>query len=174
MTRLATAATIVLATLSLAIAEDRESLPGAKNYTRVDATVACGGATGVEAFPELRARGFAAVVNLREAGEPGADIDGASRAAQAQGLRYLHIPLSSRNPGAGAFDTFLDAMKDPANSPVYIHCASANRVGAALIPYFMIDRGMSESDAVDAAMQVGLRNAGLMEWGLDYARRHPK
>lgn len=172
MTRLATAATIVLATLSLAIAQDRETLPGAKNYTRVDATVACGGATGVEAFPELRARGFAAVVNLREAGEPGADIDGASRAAQAQGLRYLHIPLSSRNPGAGAFDTFLDAMKDPANSPVYIHCASANRVGAVWLAKRMLLDGWDEQRALAEAEAIGLSSPVLRDFALDYVRQH--
>jgi hypothetical protein len=30
---------------------------------------------------------------------------------------------------------------------------------------------MQEADAVDLAMQVGLRGADLLDWGLDYARR---
>jgi hypothetical protein len=31
---------------------------------------------------------------------------------------------------------------------------------------------MEEQDAVEQAMRVGLRSAEMMEWGLDYARRH--
>ena len=49
--------------------------------------------------------------------------------------------------------------------------AAGNRVGGALIPFFMIDQGMEEEDAVTQAMRVGLRSAELMEWGLEYARR---
>jgi hypothetical protein len=45
-------------------------------------------------------------------------------------------------------------------------------VGGALIPYFMLDQGMDEEDAVDQAMRVGLRSAELLEWGLSYARRN--
>jgi len=40
-----------------------------------------------------------------------------------------------------------------------------------LIPYFMLDEGMSEDAAVEAAMRIGLRGADLLEWGLEYARR---
>ena len=52
-----------------------------------------------------------------------------------------------------------------------LHCASANRVGGALIPHFILDHGMTEDAAVTAAMKVGLRGADLLEWGLEYARR---
>jgi hypothetical protein len=45
-------------------------------------------------------------------------------------------------------------------------------VGGALIPYFILDQDMEEQDAVDQAMRVGLRSAEMMEWGLDYSRRH--
>jgi hypothetical protein len=40
-----------------------------------------------------------------------------------------------------------------------------------LIPYFILDQGMSEDEAVETAMKIGLRGADLLEWGLDYARR---
>jgi hypothetical protein len=36
----------------------------------------------------------------------------------------------------------------------------------------MLDQNVSEQDAVDRAMQAGLRSLELMEWGLDYVRRH--
>ena len=108
----------------------RETLPGAANYTRVDTTVACGGATTAEAWPELQSRGFKAVVNLRQALEPGANIEEARSAATAAGLRYIHLPFSGSSPQASTVDAFIAAVSDPANSPVYMHCGTANRVGA--------------------------------------------
>jgi uncharacterized protein (TIGR01244 family) len=55
-------------------------LAGVTNFSRVDATVGCGGATSPTAMAGLRREGFVSVINLRTAGEPGAEID-ASRAA---------------------------------------------------------------------------------------------
>jgi uncharacterized protein (TIGR01244 family) len=164
--------TLIAVTLAGLADPTAETLPGAVNYTRVDATVACGGATSAEAFPELRARGFAAVVNHREAGEAGADIEGAARAARASGLRYLHIPLSGRSPSAEPFDRFLAAMKDPANSPVYIHCASANRVGAVWLAKRVLVDGWDEQRALAEAQTIGLSSPALRDFALDYVRRH--
>jgi uncharacterized protein (TIGR01244 family) len=149
-----------------------ESLTGAANYTRVDATVACGGATTAAAWPELRERGFKAVINLRQADEPGADISSAKTAAEAAGLRYIHIPLSSSRPDAAAVDAFLVAVRDPANSPVYIHCASANRVGGVWLVKRMLVDGWDEPRALAEADAIGLKSAPLREFMLAYARRH--
>ena len=73
-------------------------------------------------------------------------------------------------------DQILEVVRDRAaqNRPLLVHCASANRVAGALLPHFILDRGMDEEAAVETAMQLGLRGADLMEWGLDYARRHAK
>ena len=47
------------------------------------APAACAGATTTEAYPELKKRGYVAVVSLRRDTEPGADIPGAKAAAAA-------------------------------------------------------------------------------------------
>jgi len=165
-----TAAMVVLPSLALA-GQQPESLPGATNYTRVEATVACGGATSPEAFTELRSRGFAAIVNLRQADEPGADVESASRAARAAGLRYVHIPMSSSAPLPEAFDAFLGALSDPANSPVYIHCASANRVGAAWLAKRMLVDGWDRERALGEAEAIGLKSPVLRDFALEYVER---
>lgn len=150
------------------------AIPGVTNYTRVDATVACGGATTVDAYPALKAEGFAAVINLRRADEAGADIGGSRTAAEAAGLRYIHVPLNSREPTAAAADAFLAAVKDPANSPVYIHCATANRVGAVwLIKRVLVD-GWDVAKATAEAEHIGLRSPHLRQFALDYIAAHPK
>ncbi|OLD60676.1 MAG: hypothetical protein AUF60_00095 [Gemmatimonadetes bacterium 13_1_20CM_69_28] len=53
----------------------------------------------------------------------------------------------------------------------FFYCASGNRVGVTLLPYLMLDQGMSEDDAVTEAMRIGMRNAGLMQEALEYVRR---
>src|SRR2546429_776748 len=39
-----------------------------------------------------------------------------------------------------------------------------------LIPYFMLEQGLEEQEAVAQAMRVGLRSAELMEQALEYVR----
>jgi uncharacterized protein (TIGR01244 family) len=166
-------AVIAVILLSAALAA-QTTPPGTANYTRVDATVACAGATTVEAIPALKAEGFKAIVNLRQATEPGADIDRSKAVAQDAGLKYIHIPFSGSDPSTGAVDEFVRAMKDPSNSPVFIHCASANRAGMMwMIKRVMID-GWSVEKASEEAERAGLKNARLKAFALDYLKQHGK
>jgi hypothetical protein len=41
-----------------------------------------------------------------------------------------------------------------------------------MIAYLMLDEKLSEEDAVEQAMRIGLRSPEYLEWGLDYVRRH--
>lgn len=147
-------------------------IPGVTHYTRVDATVACGGATSPDAYAALKAEGFAAVINLRQAEEPGADIDQARAAAKAAGLRYIHVPLNGHAPSAHAADAFLAAVRDPDNSPVYIHCATANRVGAVWLIKRVVVDGWDVDKATAEAERVGLRSPVLKQFALDYIAAH--
>lgn len=141
---------------------------GVVNYTRVDATVACAGATPPEAMADLKARGFAAVVNFRTAGERGASVDAGKTAAEAAGLKYFHLPF--RQPSAQIVETFLDTVSEPSNQPVYVHCGSANRVGAMwLIKRVKLD-GWAVDRALAEAETIGLRSKALREFALDYVR----
>ena len=145
-----------------------EGPEGVVNYTRVDATVACAGATPPEAMAEIRARGFASIINFRTAGERGATVDAGQAAAEAAGLRYHHIPF--REPSAEVAETFLAAIGDPANQPAFIHCGSANRVGAMWLIKRVKQDGWTVDDALAEAETIGLRSEGLREFALAYVR----
>ena len=163
-----------LLTISFAAAQPqpiKSTLPGAKNVTRVDALLMCGGATTNEAFPALKKEGFVSVVNLREAHEEGVDIAGSRAAAESAGLRYLHIPVSSKHPDAAAVDKFLAAVTDKNNQPMYIHCASANRVGAMWMIKRIVVDGWSVQRATDEATAIGLSSPGLKQFALDHATK---
>jgi uncharacterized protein (TIGR01244 family) len=145
-------------------------LPGAANYSRVDATVACGGATPADSLPHLREMGFNAVINLRQADESGAEIETARRTAEDAGLRYVHIPMNGSNPQPETADAFLAAVQDPANSPVYIHCGTANRVGAMWLIKRVVVDGWDVDRATQEARQIGLRSPQLEQFALDYIK----
>ena len=146
--------------------QDEEGPEGVRNYTRVDATVACAGATPPEAMSVLRDRGFTTVINFRTAGERGASVDAGREAAEAAGLKYVHLPF--REPTPELVESFLAAVADPANQPVYIHCGSANRVGAMWFIKRVKQDGYSVEDALAEAEAIGLRSEGLKTFALEY------
>jgi uncharacterized protein (TIGR01244 family) len=165
---------LMLSMLLVAQAPQKTTVPGAVNVTRVDATVMCGGATTPEAFPELKKLGFKSIVNLRREQEPGADVPGAKAAAAGAGLKYIHIPFDTANPDPKIADNFIAAVTDTANQPVYIHCGSANRVGALwLIKRVLVD-GWEVPRATEEAVTIGLTNEGLKKYALDYVETHKK
>lgn len=148
-------------------AGQRDTAPaGVNNYTRVDATVACAGATPIQALPEIKKGGFVSVINFRMPDEQGADIEESKATAAKVGLKYIHLP--HRTPTPEIAEAFLKAVADPANQPVYIHCASANRVGAmwfikrVKLDGWDLDRAMKEAELI------GLRAANLKEFALAY------
>ena len=136
-------------------------VPGITNFSRVDATVGCGGATQPAAMAELKKQGFRSVINLRLASEEGANIEASRAAAETAGLKYIHQPFDAAKPEPALVDNFLAAVSNTANQPVYIHCASANRVGSM----WMIKRALQDGWEIDKAREeaeaIGLSNARL-------------
>ena len=145
-----------------------EAPAGVTNYTRIDATVACAGATPAEVMPALKELGFASVINFRTAEEEGANIEGSRAAATAAGLKYIHIPF--RSPSDETTASFLTAIADTANQPAYIHCASANRVGAMwFIKRVKLD-GWDQDRAMAEAETIGLRAEPLKAYARNYVQ----
>ena len=76
----------------------KQAVPGVTNFAKLETTIACGGATTPEAVPELKKMGYASIVNMRLANEPGANVEGEGDAAKAAGIKYFHIPFSGAAP----------------------------------------------------------------------------
>ena len=85
--------------------------------------------------------GFASIINLRLATEPGADIDAEAAAAKAAGINFVHLPFNGSMPDPAVADRFLKIITEPGNQPAFIHCASGNRAAAMwLIKRVLIDK----------------------------------
>ena len=64
----------------------KKDVAGISTFAQVGTTIACGGATKVEAIPELKAMGFKSVINVRQRGEEGADVDEEGVAVRQAGM----------------------------------------------------------------------------------------
>jgi protein tyrosine phosphatase (PTP) superfamily phosphohydrolase (DUF442 family) len=143
-----------------------KDLPGAREPLLGLVT---GGQPTADQLAALKAAGCEAVVDLRDPMEPRPVNEPA--AVQSAGMTYVNIPVS----GGTMTDATLARVRDTVSNlvgdrNVFVHCGSGNRVGAVLIPYLMLDRGLGEEEAVEIAMRVGMRSAELMGWALDYVK----
>ena len=170
----ALAAVVLVASSALAQLVTKETVPGITNFSKVGTTIACAGATTPEAIGEVKKLGYNAVINLRQANEPGADIEAATAAAKAAGIKYVHLPFNTAAPDPAIVEGFLKAVTDPSNQPVFVHCASANRAAALWMIKRMNVDGWDADKAGTEASALGLTNPALKTFALDYAKAHQK
>lgn len=158
-------AAILLA--GIAVAQDASSI---KNYLRLNEKVCTGGQPTMEELAALKQQGIRTIINLRQPTE----YNSAEEEAKARelGLRYINIPVNSADPKPEQVEEFLRVTDDPANQPAFIHCGSANRVGAFWMIRRVLRDGWSIEDAEKEARKIGLRSPKLYEFALDYIHRH--
>ena len=173
MIRLALAVSLTAALFAPAVAQvTKQEIAGIRNYSRVDATVGCGGSTDPAAMVALKKEGFASVINLRLASEEGANVEAGRAAAQAAGLKYIHLPFSAASPDPKVIDGFLVAVADRVNQPVYIHCGSASRVGSVWMIKRALRDGWPVEKALAEAKAIGLSSPTLIVFATDYINSH--
>lgn len=147
-----------------------DTVPGITNFKQVKSTVACAGATTPESMRAVKDMGFVSVVNLRQATENGANVEAEAAAAQAAGLKYVHIPITSSAPEAASFERFVQVARDPAHAPMFVHCASGNRAAAAWLVKRVLVDGWATERALEEAQALGLTSAPLRQFALDYVK----
>jgi len=149
-----------------------QALSGVANACQILPNVITGGQPNALQLRALREAGGAVVLDVRDPMES-RPVDEPALVKQL-GMEYVNIPVRAGSLDDPTLDRILSVLRGAGERTVFFYCGSGNRVGGALIPYFMLDQGMEEEDAVDQAMRVGLRSAELLEWGLSYARRNQK
>src|SRR5688572_31703798 len=167
--------TALVLTLSIAVlAQTKQERAGIVNFTKVDAVVACGGATETSALDGLAKDGFKSVINLRLASEANANIELNASHARSLRLNYIHIPFNAAQPEPKVLDEFLAAIANKANQPAYVHCGSANRVGAVWLVKRVLQDGWTIEKATEEAKLIGLRSEPLEKFALSYIATHKK
>jgi uncharacterized protein (TIGR01244 family) len=138
---------------------DAGSIP---NYRLLQPGLATAGQPAPEAQARLKDMGFRTVVNLRTEQEGTAEE---RKVVEGQGLRYVSVPITAESLSLADAEAVEKVLHDPSSTPVLLHCASSNRVGAvwALIQ-------AREGKSLDAALAAG-REAGLRSPQLEAAVR---
>lgn len=148
---------------------------GVRNFTRVDATIACGGALAPGAVESIKAAGFKSIVNLRGADEEGANVQAETDLAAKAGLVYIWLPFVTASPDPAKIDQFLDAVRDPANLPMLIHCASGGRasmfwaIKRVMVDGWTVEKAFAELPDLSKNVSPKLR-----EFALEYLKQHGK
>jgi len=90
-----------------------------KNFGKMDDRLYRGAQPGEEDYKDLKALGVKTVIDLTDSPK-----SYEKRAVEAQGMRYVSIPMSdSSYPKQASIDSFLKLVNDPQTGVMYIHCA---------------------------------------------------
>lgn len=145
-----------------------EIAPGLANAGAPLEGIATAGQPDVEHLRRLADAGYRTIIDLRPPREErGYDEPETVRRA---GMRYVSLPVEPEGPDSTVFERFRELMRDTGHRPALVHCSSANRVGALLIPYLILDEGRTEEDTLETARRVGLRSGELEQAALRYAK----
>jgi uncharacterized protein (TIGR01244 family) len=151
----AAGAVFALAATAGEIPQKIESIP---NYVVIHPGLAAAGQPSADALAGLKDRGFRTVINLRTAGEPGYVDE--TKALEAQGIRYVHVPITAATFSAADVAAVRAVLDDPASGPVLLHCASANRVGAVWAA-LLTGQGKSMEEALAEGRRAGLSSEAM-------------
>jgi protein tyrosine phosphatase (PTP) superfamily phosphohydrolase (DUF442 family) len=149
-----------------------QALSGVANACQILPNVITGGQPNAQQLRALKEAGGGLVLDVRDPMES-RPVDEPTLVRQL-GMEYVNIPVGAGSLDDTTLERILTVLRQAGDRTVFFHCGSGNRVGGALIPYFMLDMGLGEEDAVEQAMRVGLRSAEIMEWGLSYVRRNQR
>jgi uncharacterized protein (TIGR01244 family) len=135
-----------------------------RGFIRLGPDLVSGGIPTREGLESLRKAGFRTILNLQMDGERGvAEEEGM---ATPLGYRYLRVPVTAANLDAAKVDAFRKIVKEPANRPLIVHCAGAQRVGMM----FAILAALDEGKSLDEAERIG-QGAGMTRGDLKAAFR---
>ncbi len=140
----------------------------------LDGSFTTGGQPTEQAYAKAAAGGFHSVLSLRTANE-GGDLTRERFLVEKNKMRYFNIPVVSSAPRPEQADEFIRLVKEKSNHPMLINCASANRVGAFMMIFRVLEQGWAEDKATEEAVKIGLRGDELKKFTRDYiAQRRAK
>lgn len=140
--------------ISGAQAGDLAATAKAHDFYTPSENLVTGGQPSQDELAALKAAGVTKVINLRGPDEKVAFDPRAE--AEALGMEYVSLPISGAGDVTADNARKLHQLLQQEDEPVFLHCASGNRVGALLA----IAAHQIEGKPVDESLTLG-RSAGL-------------
>ncbi len=133
---------LVLTALSAQTEPCDTCLPGVVNFAKLDGVLWRGAQPTAEGFRALERAGARTIVSFRHDHDDRPLLKGTT-------LRYLRIPSRAWRAKEPALAQFLKVLQDPANHPVYIHCAQGrDRTGYNAAAYRLVVQGWTAEAAL--------------------------
>ena len=117
---------------------------GIENFGRINETYYRGAQPDGRDYTDLAALGVKTVIDLQQ---DGLVIE--RQLVESAGMRFFRIPMTTRTaPTSDDISRFLQLVNDPANQPVYVHCAGGrHRTGVMTALYRMTHDGWNPDQA---------------------------
>jgi protein tyrosine/serine phosphatase len=117
---------------------------GIENFGRISDTYYRGSQPDGRDYTDLAALGVKTVIDLQA---DGLAIE--RQLVESAGMRFFRIPMTTRKaPTGDDLSQFLQLVNDPANQPVYVHCAGGrHRTGVMTAVYRMTHDGWNSERA---------------------------
>ena len=139
----------------------------------IDDKPAVGGQPTHSAYAKAAANGFRSVLTLRTA-KDGVDPTRERFIVEQNKLSYFNIPATVKLPRYSQVDEFLKLVGEPANHPMLINCAFAERVAPFMMIFRIVEQRWSEDKAVEEASLSGLKSAQLKKFTQEYLASQKK
>ncbi|MGE0442745.1 MAG: hypothetical protein AB7L66_17180 [Gemmatimonadales bacterium] len=147
-----------------------EALAGVANAAEPIPGILAGGQPTARHLAALKEAGVGIILDIRDPMEP-RPFDEAELVAEL-GMEYVNVPVTAGTMTDDTMARVLDVVRGRGDRTMLFHCASGNRVGGPMIAHLLLDRNVSEDDAIQISMRHGLRGADVLQWGLEYVQRH--
>src|SRR5215510_11480041 len=143
-----------------------------KNFGCINESFYRGAQPKEKDYTDLASMGVKTVIDLQREGNAGE-----KGLVESQGMKFFRIPMSDKSqPTADQAELFLKIVNDPANQPVFVHCAGGrHRTGAMSAIYrithdgWTADRAFSEMKQYD--FEHGVGHSALKHYVYDYYSR---
>jgi uncharacterized protein (TIGR01244 family) len=127
---------------------------GIVNYYRIRPDIATAGQPTDAALEDIKKAGFKTIISLRTPEEGSLEE---KPKVEALGLEYVNIPIGHEPISTADVSLFEKILGDSKNHPVFIHCASSNRVGAMWYIHEVLKEGKDEATALEEAKKAGMK-----------------
>lgn len=135
------------------ISEKIYGLAGLENVGRIAPDIYRGNQPLPEGYNTLKKMGIKTVINMRARHSE-------KEAVESAGMKYLEFPINMlKNVKEETVWSIIDAMREPSNKPLYIHCAlGQDRTGIITAVYRMEVQGWSSSEAEKEMQDFGFND----------------
>ena len=148
-------AVMVVVSMSSAVVTAQEAAPAPQAAAAYINGVTGHGQPDEQTLQQIRAAGYAAVIDLRRP-EEDRGLENERASVEGLGMSYISLPVDGAAGITYENANALDEVLAKFDKPVFVHCGSGNRAGALLALRAKLN-GADNETAIEAGKETGLK-----------------